>query len=56
MGEAGGINVWSGHNYALEVVRHLGLERRGRGRARIGLGALPNTDNRGGKKGSSVPT
>jgi cysteine desulfurase family protein (TIGR01976 family) len=31
-----GINVWSGHNYALEVVRHLGLDE-GEGVFRIGL-------------------
>jgi cysteine desulfurase family protein (TIGR01976 family) len=31
-----GINVWSGHNYALEVVRHLGLDE-GEGVLRIGL-------------------
>ena len=33
---AQGINVWSGHNYALEVVRHLGLDER-EGVLRIGL-------------------
>jgi cysteine desulfurase family protein (TIGR01976 family) len=31
-----GINVWSGHNYALEVVRHLGLDEQ-EGVLRIGL-------------------
>jgi selenocysteine lyase/cysteine desulfurase len=30
-----GINVWSGHNYAYEVARHLGLEQEGV--LRIGL-------------------
>jgi cysteine desulfurase family protein (TIGR01976 family) len=33
---AQGINVWSGHNYALEVVRHLGLDEQD-GVLRIGL-------------------
>jgi len=33
---AHGINVWSGHNYALEVVRHLGLDEH-EGVLRIGL-------------------
>jgi cysteine desulfurase family protein (TIGR01976 family) len=31
-----GINVWSGHNYALELVRHLGLDEQ-EGVLRIGL-------------------
>jgi selenocysteine lyase/cysteine desulfurase len=33
---AHGINVWSGHNYALEVVRRLGLDEQD-GVLRIGL-------------------
>jgi cysteine desulfurase family protein (TIGR01976 family) len=33
---AQGINVWSGHNYALEVARHLGLDEQ-EGVLRIGL-------------------
>jgi len=33
---AQGINVWSGHNYALELVRHLGLDEQD-GVLRIGL-------------------
>jgi selenocysteine lyase/cysteine desulfurase len=31
-----GVFVWSGHNYALEVVRHLGIDEN-RGVLRIGL-------------------
>jgi selenocysteine lyase/cysteine desulfurase len=33
---AQGINVWSGHNYAYELVRHLGLDEQD-GVLRIGL-------------------
>ena len=35
-GTRDGICVWSGHNYALEVVRHLGIEEAA-GVVRIGL-------------------
>jgi selenocysteine lyase/cysteine desulfurase len=40
---AQGINVWSGHNYALEVVRHLGLDEQD-GVLRIGLAHYNTVD------------
>jgi len=40
---AQGMNVWSGHNYALEVVRHLGLNEQ-EGVLRIGLAHYNTVD------------
>jgi selenocysteine lyase/cysteine desulfurase len=40
---AQGINVWSGHNYAYELVRHLGLDEQD-GVLRIGLAHYNTVD------------